>query len=298
MNSLRIGLVGVLVNRWGTQAAEGLLHFFEGWTIFIASAALLIGEIALLAHVGRRSSFFEAFALPTIERPEIFACVVSTSATQQWLPSWCCVWVPAPPSSCPTAKKLCQSAIASSAFPAVLGEWQGRPSLLEPQVEHALGLEDYLLTDYSSSKVRGSINLYIAYYASQRTGVSPHSPIVCMPGGGWQITGFERTASTSDVSKPSFPLNRAVIERNSTKQIVYYWFVQRGRMIANEYASKWFLLTDAILENRTDGALVRVTTPLYPGEVEENADQRLRSFIQELQPRLEAYLPGRLASAH
>lgn len=184
------------------------------------------------------------------------------------------------------------------AFPAVLGEWQGRPSLLEPQVEHALGLEDYLLTDYSSSKVRGSINLYIAYYASQRTGVSPHSPIVCMPGGGWQITGFERTASTSDVSKPSFPLNRAVIERNSTKQIVYYWFVQRGRMIANEYASKWFLLTDAILENRTDGALVRVTTPLYPGEVEENADQRLRSFIQELQPRLEAYLPGRLASAH
>ena len=182
-------------------------------------------------------------------------------------------------------------------FPAGLGEWQGRPSLLEPQVEHALGLEDYVLSDYTSAR-SGSINLYVAYYASQRTGVSPHSPIVCMPGGGWQITRFERTTYTSDAAKLSFPFNRAVIERNSTKQIVYYWFVQRGRTIANEYLSKWYLLTDAIVENRTDGALVRVTTPLYPGEVEQNADNRLRSFIQELQPRLDGYLPGRLASAH
>ena len=173
----------------------------------------------------------------------------------------------------------------------------GAPSLLEPQVEHALGLEDYLLADYSSPG-SASINLYIAYYASQRTGVSPHSPIVCMPGGGWQITRFDRITYTNDAAKLSFPFNRAVIERNATKQIVYYWFVQRGRTIANEYLSKWYLLADAIVENRTDGALVRVTTPLYSGEVEQSADQRLRSFIQELQPRLEGYLPSRLVSAH
>ena len=71
MNSLRIGLVGVLVNRWGTQAAEGMLHFFEGWTIFIASAGLLVGEIALFARFGSRKSFFEAFALPVVAAPQV-----------------------------------------------------------------------------------------------------------------------------------------------------------------------------------------------------------------------------------
>jgi EpsI family protein len=119
-----------------------------------------------------------------------------------------------------------------------------------------------------------------------------------MPGGGWQITRFERTSFTSDAHQLSFPINRALIERNSTKQVVYYWFVQRGRIIANEYVSKWFLFADAILENRSDGALVRVTTPVYRDENEKTADNRLRSFIQELQPRLGGYLPGRVASAH
>jgi EpsI family protein len=119
-----------------------------------------------------------------------------------------------------------------------------------------------------------------------------------MPGGGWQITRFDRIIYTNDAAKLSFPFNRAVIERNGAKQIVYYWFVQRGRTIANEYLSKWYLLADAIVENRTDGALVRLTTPLYSSEVEQSADQRLRSFIQELQPRLGGYLPSRLVTAH
>ena len=296
MNSLRIGLVGVLVNRWGTQAAEGLLHFFEGWTIFIASAGLLVGEIAVLARLAGHKSFFDALALPSVAIPR--SSLAPGPVTHSLVAS---------------LALLCAGAVATFflsnrqeiipdrqrfvAFPSGLGEWQGRPSLLEPQVEHALGLEDYILSDYSSPS-GGPVNLYVAYYASQRTGVSPHSPIVCMPGGGWQITRFERTTFASDTHKLYFPLNRAVIERNSTKQVVYYWFVQRGRTIANEYVSKWYLFSDAILENRSDGALVRVTTPVYPAEGEQAADNRLRSFIQELQPRLVGYLPGRLASAH
>ena len=45
MNGFRIGLVGFLVDRWGTAMAEGALHFFEGWVIFLACSALLAGEI-------------------------------------------------------------------------------------------------------------------------------------------------------------------------------------------------------------------------------------------------------------
>jgi exosortase D (VPLPA-CTERM-specific) len=294
MNSLRIGLVGVLVNRWGTQAAEGLLHFFEGWTIFIASAGLLIGEIILFARFGSGKSFFEIFALPVVTAPRLTYPSGQSKALMMVSLALLCLGGAAT-YLLSNRQEIVPERQRFVGFPNGLGPWQGRPSLLEPQVEHALGLEDYILADYTSPG-SGSVNLYIAYYASQRKGVSPHSPIVCMPGGGWQITRFERTAYTTNAL--SLPFNRAIIERNSTNQLVYYWFVQRGRTISNEYASKWYLLTDAILENRTDGALVRLTTPIYPGEVEQSADHRLQSFIQELQPRLAGYLPGRLASAH
>ena len=191
MNSVRIGLVGVLVNRWGTGAAEGLLHFFEGWTIFIASAGLLIGEMALFARIGSGKSFFEAFALPVVAAPK--SSFLSNQPKISLVVSVALLCAGAAAAFFLSHRQeIVPDRLRFVTFPAGLGEWQGRPSLLEPQVEHALGLEDYVLSDYTSAR-SGSINLYVAYYASQRTGVSPHSPIVCMPGGGWQITRFERT---------------------------------------------------------------------------------------------------------
>ena len=83
-----------------------------------------------------------------------------------------------------------------------------------------------------------------------------------------------------------------IIEKNSTKQLVYYWFEERGRKIENEWWAKAYLLADAIFQNRTDGALVRLTTPIYPGEIEDDADKRLQGFIREFVPLLNQYLPS------
>jgi len=176
-------------------------------------------------------------------------------------------------------------------FPAAIAEWHGRSSQLESQVENGLALEDYVLSDYSKPDGK-AVNLYVAYYASQRTGESPHSPLVCIPGGGWQITRFERLDSGI-----SPPLNRAIIERNGSKQLVYYWYEERGRSIANEYWSKWYLLSDALTKNRSDGALIRLITAISPGELERDADNRLRAFMQDLLPRLSQYLPSEVATS-
>jgi exosortase D (VPLPA-CTERM-specific) len=292
MNSFRIGMVGLLVDRWGIKQAEGLLHFFEGWVIFIACAAILVGEIWLLARFGSGKSFFEVFKLPKV------------TANFGRAPQY------EPPNSLPMAIclfLLCAAGVAGFyvsgrqevvpdrlrfvAFPANLGPWKGHASLLAPQVEHALGLDDYILSDYSKAETGGVVNFYVAYYASQRKGNSPHSPEVCIPGGGWQITKLDRTSYHSKTLGVTLPLNRVVIARDNEKQLVYYWFVQRGRNIANEYWAKWYLLLDAITKNRTDGALVRLVTPFYPGEPEHAADERLQSFIDELEPRLSKYLP-------
>ncbi len=86
-------------------------------------------------------------------------------------------------------------------------------------------------------------------------------------------------------------MNRVILERNGVKELVYYWYDERGRKIANEYLSKWYLLSDAILKNRSDGALVRLITQIYPGELESDADKRLQSFMHDLLPTLTAFLP-------
>ena len=95
----------------------------------------------------------------------------------------------------------------------------------------------------------------------------PHRirPPSAFPATAGPITDLERTHYTSNDSSVSLPLNRVIIGRGSEKQLVYYWFEERGMKIANEYWSKLYLLRDALFANRTDGALVRLTTPIYPG---------------------------------
>jgi len=295
MNGFRIGMVGVTVDFWGTQMAEGFLHLFEGWVIFIACAALLTAEIFLFAKLAHKS-FFEVFGVPVVAAATPAATKPERSGRQQWFaqaPLFVCFFL-----LCATGLSVAfishRTEIAPERtrfafFPDKIGQWQGHPSALDPDTEHGLGLDDYLLSDYSKSGGR-PVNLYVAYYASQRKGVSPHSPIVCIPGGGWNVSQFERTSMSRDGTE--LPYNRAVIEKDSARELVYYWFDERGKKIANEYWSKWYLFADAITKNRTDGALVRLTTPILPGENESDADARLQVFIQEAVPSLSAYLPA------
>jgi len=289
MNSFRIGMIGVLVDRWGSSMADGALHLFEGWVIFLACAAMLAAEIYIL-RLGSGKSFFRVFYLPEVvaSRPRAASAGGSRVPLAAGLLLLCATGLTIFLVS--TRQEILPERARFVTFPAKFGQWEGRPSLLEPQIEHKLSLDDYILSDYKSAN-GGWVNFYVAYYATQRQGTSPHSPLVCIPGGGWRITRFDRTSYKDDAFKLTLPLNRVIIEKDSSKQLVYYWFVQRGRNIANEYWSKWYLLVDAATRNRTDGALVRLTTMLSPGESEHDADMRLQSFIRDLEPNLKLYLP-------
>ena len=292
MNSFRIGLVGVLVNYWGPQDADGFLHMFEGWIIFIACAGVLVAEMTLLARLGSGKGFFEVFYPPnvaaslpkgqdvkSIGRAPLVTCLLLLCATgvATYFVS--------------TRHEAYPERMLFATFPTTLGEWRGRPASLDTQTEQFLGLTDYVLSDYARHDGR-SVNLYVAYYASQKTGSSPHSPSVCLPGNGWQITTLEQTNYSNNDVSVSLPLNRVIIARGSDRQLVYYWFDERGMKIANEYWSKLYLLKDSLFKNRTDGALVRLTTPLYPGENESDADKRLQDFTNAVVPNLAGYLPS------
>jgi exosortase D (VPLPA-CTERM-specific) len=282
MNGFRIGVVGIAVDRWGPRAAEGTLHLFEGWIIFVASTLILLLEACLLAWVsGRRLS--DAFG----STPQMVAPPRPALRSHNPTPFYACLFL--------VVATLVLGAMVHDrvevvprrsrllTFPTTIGEWQGHPSLLRPEVERGLALDDYILSDYTDP-AGTSVNLYVAYYSSQHRG-KYHSPLVCIPGDGWSITTFERR----NVAQGR-PINRAIIERNGSKQLVYYWYEERGRRIASEYWSRWYLIYDAITMNRSDGALVRIVTPIMPGELADDADNRLLLFMQNLGSNLNQFL--------
>lgn len=286
MNGLRIGVIGITVDRWGPLLAEGVLHFFEGWIIFVASALLLLTEVYLLARMsGQR--FLECFdAAPQAVRPPSRKIVVQPSDRK---PFYACLLLLLAIlfAGALTANRaeVIQTRSRFVTFPTKIGDWDGHPSLLDPQVEQGLALDDYILSDYRNSNGK-VVNLYVAYYASQHGG-KYHSPLVCIPGDGWSISSFLRTSYGVDR-----PVNHVLIERNGSRQLVYYWYQERGRRIASEYWSRLYLIYDAITMNRSDGALVRLVTPISTDEFEEDADKRLRLFIQALEPSLNRFLPS------
>jgi exosortase D (VPLPA-CTERM-specific) len=292
MNSLRIGIVGILVDHFGPQDADGFLHMFEGWIIFIACAGVLVAEMSLLARFASGKGFFQVFYPPKVApslpedqgvgpfgRLPLLGCFLLLCAT-----GLATLFVS-------TRQEILPQRSPFAAFPTELAGWRGKPTSLDTETRTGLGMTDYILSDYVNAD-RRPVNFYVAYYATQRSGISPHSPSVCIPGNGWQILEFERTSYTVPQSNLSLPLNRVLIGRGSERQLVYYWFDERGTKIANEYISKLYLLRDAMFRNRTDGALVRLTTAVYPSETEKDAEKRLQAFIQVLMPSLDAYLPS------
>lgn len=293
MNSFRIGVIGVTVEYWGRGAAEGFLHDFEGWVVFMACTMVLVGEMWLLSKVGSnrrplREVFGLEFPAPTPEgaqiqfralpKPYLAGLLVMVMVTAVSLV------LPHRVETVPQRKDF-------SEFPQKIGKWEGQRDKIEPYYLNELKLDDYILANYVEN-ARQLVNLYVAYYSTQRKHQSSHSPRTCMPGGGWEITSLV-PYTIEGVSLGNAPLivNRAVIQNGEHKQVVYYWFQQRGRDITNEYLVKWYIFWDALTRNRTDGALVRLTTAVLPGENMADADKRLAGFTRLIASPLKEYLP-------
>ena len=293
MNSFRIGVIGVLVEYWGSGMAEGFLHYFEGWIIFIACLAILIAEMWLLNRLGQMPvSFRHVFALPEEKAPESDVVVHQTrplsapffaNITLVVIALFVVNIIDQREEIIPQRKSLVT-------FPVSIGDWQGKQENLLPSITDFLNLTDYVLNNYYSDTSL-PVNLYVAYYESQRKGLSPHSPRVCIPGGGWSIFDLKRV-SIELKSGNTIPVNRVIIHNGPEKQLVYYWFKQRGRDIANEYWMKWYLLTDSLSKKRTDGSLARITTPIGRNETVAIADERLQGFLSLVNPLLADYVPG------
>ncbi|MBY0421555.1 MAG: VPLPA-CTERM-specific exosortase XrtD [Parvularculaceae bacterium] len=289
MNSVRIAFTAIMVHFFGIEQAQGFTHFFEGWVVFLLClAALYLVVFGLTRLLKPRIS-----AVQALIQPELPATTPSKGAK----------------SVAPILGAMAVSAglflvVAKSVnigalivperkeFAQVVDEFAGwrfevRP--IEPEVMEVLAADDSIVADLMSPQGE-PYNIYMAYLHSRRDGRSSwHSPRQCIPGGGWQIVS--QTFQKATFGAKTINYNRLVIAKGKSRQLVYYWYDQRGRRIANEFVQKFWLVVDSVIKKRTDGAMVRLIVPVTDGESLEEADRTLLQFMDKVQAFLPAYVP-------
>ena len=174
-------------------------------------------------------------------------------------------------------------------FPQTVGTWQktGNDQILDEETLKVLKASDYLLRDFRKPD-GATANLYVGYYASQRSGATYHSPLNCLPGSGWMLSEPGK-AMISLPDGSSFAANKYVIQNGDYKSLMIYWYQGRGRNVASEYWGKVYTVFDSVRLRRSDGAMVRVTVGI--GNSEAEAEKAAIEFASAASTVLPEYVP-------
>lgn len=188
-------------------------------------------------------------------------------------------------------------------IPDTFGHWVGQEIPISSETLEILGKGDFLNRVYtldgtskpgaqaSSASAVPPVQLFIAYFPTQRTGQAIHSPQNCLPGSGWTFLYSGVTNFTDETGK-DYKVGDYIISDGRYKQEVFYWYQTHGKSIASDYAAKAHMLMDSIRLGRTDAALVRVITAIPPNETNAQAHARLIAFTKHVTPLLPAYIPN------
>lgn len=295
MNSLRIAATGILYSLFGPAVAEGFFHGFSGWLLFVVAIPVLVllmwglkwlppqenagdrqtkhagedvyrRESAGVAKTGRNNALQPVFVSAMVVLGLTFVLSHGVEFRNK---------VPA--------------SRAFSKFPMQVGEWTGTRESMEQIYLNALYFSDYILADYINAAGR-AVNFYVAYYQDQRKGESVHSPETCLPGGGWHFKQAGNTRILLD-GNAAMSVNRAFMEKDGARQLTYFWFAKMGRVLTTLYQLKLYTFWDSLTRQRTEAALVRIITPVYPDETVEVAEARLQGFTREVAGVLNGFIP-------
>lgn len=182
-------------------------------------------------------------------------------------------------------------------LPTSIGQWKSTEVPISSSILDVLGKGVFLNRIYQPAAALPShertapIGLFIGYFPTQRSGQSIHSPQNCLPGSGWSFES-SNIAEVQDSGGKRRRIGEYVISNGVNRQEVFYWYRTHGHDIASDYVAKARMLTDSILYNRTDAALIRVTTPFLSGETQGDAHLRALRFTEQVIPMLPAYIPN------
>ena len=170
--------------------------------------------------------------------------------------------------------------------PLILDSWRGRDSKLQMRTIDILGVDDYISRVYTKGDL--SIWVYVGYYASQKKGALIHSPRHCYPAAGWQI--IKMTKDAIEIPSKKIVVNRLLLKKGEEEKLVFYWYIERGRIITNEYKAKFYLIFDRIFRQRSNGALIEFSAPVIYSI--DNTARIEKDFIRVFYPILEKFFRG------
>lgn len=175
-------------------------------------------------------------------------------------------------------------------MPPVIGNWSKvQDGVIDQDTLNVLQSDDIINREFVNQNGQHA-NLFVAMFRSQRNGKAPHSPKNCLPGAGW----VQQTTNTIHIDVPGYATpveaNRYVVAKGDFKAVVIYWYQSRERSVASEYWAKYYVIQDAIRYNRTDTSIIKVTTFVGPGGVEQ-ADALGEDLVRASFPTLRGYLP-------
>lgn len=297
MNSVRIAVAGYIVNTYGIEWVEGFTHFFEGWVIFLICIALMFFLAWLMVFVNPDyDNVVDALDLETDglmgEAKRIFLvqpsrAIITATAI---MAAAALAWQAVPERG---GQEITRRDFIT--FPRELGEWQqhGPRATLSAPTLKSLQADDYHQIDLvKPNSGEPTVGLFMAWYADQSQG-GVHSPEICLPSSGWEIAWLERTDITEIMgSTRPFHINRAIIQKGEVRMMVFYWFEQKGRRLAWDFGAKLWLMYDGIRTGRTDGAMLRLTTLIPPGESDAEAEARLMEVLPQVVNTIPAYIPN------
>jgi exosortase D (VPLPA-CTERM-specific) len=291
MNSVRIAVTGILADSFGLAAAEGFFHYFEGWAVFCLCLALLAIEMKAIVLLDRRGRSLVRrldLEMPKLAPPRLAPAVPQLLAIGGLLfvtvlaGTWVQHRIDVVERAGPASRAMFTS------FPRKFDQWVGFEAPVDARSIEVLKPTDYLSVSYHNSMAE-AVDLWIAYYSS---GTGYHSPLICIPGGGWEIERLDKAEIALDrEGAAKATVNRLIIRRGTDRQLVYYWFQGRGHVEADEGRARLQMVVDALKTNRKDQALVRLVAPIPRGEELAAVEERLRSFAPGLVSELRPYIP-------
>lgn len=256
-NATRVIVTGLIAHGYGHEGVEGLWHDISGSLVFIGALLLLVLLNVILKRLFDRrigAAVVDPLPayyvgpkepLPAWRTALIFVAIVVCGAFVNWFHYRSEVQVGRRP---------------LHEFPSRLGGWEQRNEDIrfDEESEKVLRASDYVMRDYYGPGKR--LNLYVGYYASQRTGATYHSPLSCLPGTGWEMADPQLLEIRTNTGR-RLTVNRYVINRGEHKEYLIYWYQGRGRAFANEYTDKFYTSLDSVTMRRSDGGMIRIMTP-------------------------------------
>lgn len=301
MNAVRIGVIGIIVDGYGIEHAEGFMHYFEGWVVFMLCILVMLVLARIMQRLsGDRRSLAQVLDLDftglgaQIARVRHVRPSLALMGTAALFAAAAFLWNPL---TTPAPPRIDRDPFL--VFPREIGDWRGAPyPELPREISEVLNADDYLNMTFEAAGAAAPVDLFIAWYRDQ-TRAAIHSPEACIPAGGWEMSRIETRDVVVETGNRSLviPVNRAIIQKGLSRQLVYYWFDQSGRRLTSAHVAKFYLTIDAITTGRTDGALVRFITPIASGEPVEEAEARLARMIAGTMPLLPRFIETEVPGA-